>query len=36
LAGHLTNPDLDERFEFGLRVLLDGLERVRPRYAKRQ
>lgn len=27
LAGHLTNPDLDARFEFGLGVLLDGLER---------
>lgn len=26
LAGHLANPDLDARFEFGLRILLDGLE----------
>jgi AcrR family transcriptional regulator len=25
LAGHLANPDLDARFEFGLRTLLDGL-----------
>src|SRR5207245_8000742 len=31
LAGYLANPDLDTRFEFGLRILLDGLERVRPR-----
>jgi hypothetical protein len=30
LAGHLANPDLDARFEFGLRILLDGLERLRP------
>jgi AcrR family transcriptional regulator len=29
LAGHLANPDLDARFEFGLRILLDGLERTR-------
>ncbi len=27
LAGHLASPDLDARFEFGLRILLDGLER---------
>jgi AcrR family transcriptional regulator len=30
LAGHLASPDPDARFEFGLRVLLDGLERARP------
>jgi AcrR family transcriptional regulator len=30
LAGHLASPDSDVRFEFGLRVLLDGLERARP------
>jgi TetR/AcrR family tetracycline transcriptional repressor len=27
LAGHLTDPDADGRFEFGLEALLDGLER---------
>jgi AcrR family transcriptional regulator len=30
LAGHLANPDPDARFEFGLGVLLDGLERRLP------
>jgi AcrR family transcriptional regulator len=30
LAGHLANPDPDVRFEFGLRIMLDGLERLRP------
>lgn len=28
LAGHLAHPDPDARFEFGLRVLLDGVERA--------
>jgi hypothetical protein len=27
LVGHLDDPDMDARFEFGLEVLLDGLER---------
>ena len=27
LAGHLTKADADERFGFGLEVLLDGLEK---------
>lgn len=27
LAGELTGGDTDERFEFGLRLLLDGLEK---------
>src|SRR5215510_675923 len=30
LAAHLANPDPDARFEFGLRVLLDGLQRRLP------
>src|SRR5262249_36305141 len=34
LAGRLANPDPDARFEFGLQVLLDGLEpRLRPHCA---
>lgn len=27
LAGYLTDPDADGRFEFGLEALLDGLEK---------
>ena len=30
LAGQITNPSMDERFRFGLKVLLDGLERRIP------
>ena len=30
LAVYLANPDLDARFEFGVRILLDGLERRLP------